>query len=377
MDYYEKSILLHKKYKGKLSVKSKVPIRNREDLSLAYTPGVGAVSSLLAKDPSLASIYTLKSNTVAVISDGSAVLGLGNIGPYGAIPVMEGKAVLFKKLANIDAFPICLNTQDVEQVVSTIRNIAPVFAAINLEDFKAPECFEIETRLQDLGIPVMHDDQHGTAIVVLAALINALKVVNKDSGAKIVINGSGAAGIAISNMLLNYGYTNIIICDSKGSIYLGRDDLNSYKSELSKRTNLQMQKGTLTDVIKGADVFIGVSVKDALNTDNIKSMAKDPIIFALANPSPEIMPEDAFKGGAKIYASGRSDFDNQINNVLAYPGVFRGLIDSKAKSVTNSMKVESAIALANLVKNPDPKNILPNVFDKRVVKAVSKAVKSK
>ncbi len=377
MDYYEKSILLHKKYKGKLSVKSKVPIRNREDLSLAYTPGVGAVSSLLAKDPSLASIYTLKSNTVAVISDGSAVLGLGNIGPYGAIPVMEGKAVLFKKLANIDAFPICLNTQDVEQVVSTIRNIAPVFAAINLEDFKAPECFEIETRLQDLGIPVMHDDQHGTAIVVLAALINALKVVNKDSGAKIVINGSGAAGIAISNMLLNYGYTNIIICDSKGSIYLGRDDLNSYKSELSKRTNLQMQKGTLTDVIKGADVFIGVSVKDALNTDNVKSMAKDSIIFALANPSPEIMPEDAFKGGAKIYASGRSDFDNQINNVLAYPGVFRGLIDSKAKSVTNSMKVESAIALANLVKNPDPKNILPNVFDKRVVKAVSKAVKSK
>lgn len=366
----------HKKYKGKIGTELKSPINNKEDLSLAYTPGVARVSLELSKDPELASTLSLKSNTIAVVSDGSAVLGLGNIGPYGAIPVMEGKAALFKKFGNVDAFPICLNTQDNEEIIKLVKNIAPVFGGINLEDIEAPRCFEIEKRLvEELDIPVMHDDQHGTAVVVLAALINALKVVKKGKDVKIVINGAGAAGIAVCDLLLEYGFSDITICDSKGAVSKKRNDLNDEKLKISEVTNKNGEEGDIHAIIKGKDVFIGVSKGDLINEDDIKGMAKGAVVFAMANPTPEIMPDLALNAGAVVVATGRSDFDNQINNVLAFPGIFRGALDNNVKKITNKMLIQAAENLAAVVVSPEEKKIIPNPFEKDVVKAVASAIK--
>lgn len=376
MTIAEESLALHEKLKGKIEVKSKVTIKNRHDLSLAYTPGVAEPCLQIANDCENAYKYTIKGNTVAVISDGSSVLGLGNIGSMASIPVMEGKALLFKEFAGIDAFPICLSSQDVKTNIETIKNIAPVFGGINLEDFKAPQCFEIEAGLKDLGIPVMHDDQHGTAVVVLAALINALKVVNKKKeDARVIINGAGAAGTAISKLMLKYGFKNITLCDTKGAIYSGREDLNGIKSEIAKLTNKNKIKGSLKEVLKDADIFIGVSKGNLLTSQDIKTMSRDAIVFALANPIPEIMPQDAQKGGAKIIATGRSDFPNQVNNVLAFPGIFRGALDIRATRITENMKLSASYALASLIVNPSPDLILPNPLDKSVVPKVAEAVK--
>ena len=369
----QESLDMHKKLKGKLEIKSKLQLKTKEDLSVAYTPGVAEVSSEIHKDKSKAYDYTIKANTVAVISDGSAVLGLGNIGPEAALPVMEGKAILFKEFADIDAFPICLKDQDTQKTIETIKNIAPVFGGINLEDFKAPECFEIEQALQDIGIPVMHDDQHGTAIVVLAGLINALKL-KKIENPKIIINGAGAAGIAITKIIYDYGFENIIVIDSKGIIYKERENLTKEKKQIAEKTN--SEKGDLSSALKNADVFIGVSKPNILTKEMVKLMNSNPIIFALSNPVPEIMPDLAKEAGAFIVATGRSDFPNQINNVLAFPGIFRGALDSGAKQITDKMKLASAKALANLIENPEPEKILPDPFDKRVVPAISEAVKS-
>ncbi len=368
----QNSLEIHKKLKGKLEIKSKFPLKTKQDLSLAYTPGVAEVSLEIHKDKSKVYDYTIKSNSVAVISDGSAVLGLGNIGAEASLPVMEGKAILFKEFANIDAFPICLKYQDTQKTIETIKNIAPVFGGINLEDFKAPECFEIEQALQDIGIPVMHDDQHGTAVVVLAGLINALKLA-KIEKPKIIINGAGAAGTAITKILHKYGFENIIVVDSKGIIHKKRENLTQEKKQLSEIT--QGKQGDLTSALKNADVFIGVSKPDILTPELIKSMNNKPIIFALANPTPEIMPDIAKKAGAFIVATGRSDFPNQINNVLAFPGIFRGALDSGAKQITDKMKLATAKALANLIENPEIEKILPDPFDQRVVLAISEAVK--
>ncbi|MBT4698086.1 NAD-dependent malic enzyme, partial [Candidatus Woesearchaeota archaeon] len=335
MNYQEESLRVHEEKKGKIAVRSKVKVETKDDLSLAYTPGVAEPCRYIAKNKEDVYKYTFKGNSVAVISDGSAVLGLGNIGAEASLPVMEGKAILFKEFADIDAFPICLASQDVEKNIETIKNIVPVFGGINLEDFKAPQCFEIEAALQDLGIPVMHDDQHGTAVVVMAAMINALKVVGKNKeDVKVIVNGAGAAGIAVTKLLVSYGISskNVILCDSKGTIYSGREDLenNKYKKELAEITNSCKVQGNLSDAIKGADVFLGVSKKGLLKKEMVESMNKDAIVLAMANPDPEIMPDEAKEAGARVIATGRSDFPNQVNNVLGFPGIFRGALDVRA-----------------------------------------------
>lgn len=359
-----------------LEIRLKVPLSNAEELSVAYTPGVAEPCREIAKNPQKAYDYTIKRNTVAVVTDGSAVLGLGNIGGLAGLPVMEGKCALFKRFADIDAFPICLDTQNVEEIIQTVKNIAPSFGGINLEDISAPRCFEIERRLiGELPIPVFHDDQHGTAIVVLAALLNALKVVRKSlENVKIVINGAGAAGLAIADFLLQYGAKHAMILDTKGLIYDGRHDLNPEKARLAKKTNLEKVSGDLSAALKGADVFIGISVGNLVTQQMARSMAKDAIIFAMANPIPEIMPEDAKKAGVRIVATGRSDYPNQVNNVLAFPGIFRGCFDAGARKITLKMKVSAAEALARMIKKPQENKIIPGVFDEGVTAAVAKAV---
>lgn len=383
MPLKEDALALHKKRKGKLAVKSKVPLRNSQDLSLAYTPGVAEVSSEIARNPKSVYDYTLKRNTVAVVTDGSAVLGLGNIGPEAALPVMEGKCILFKELAKVDAFPICLATQDNAEIIKTVKLIAPAFGGVNLEDIAAPRCFEIESALQDLGIPVFHDDQHGTAIVIHAALTNAAKVVGKKiEELRVVINGAGAAGISIAKLLTCWEISehvctsvkDVIICDSKGIIYDGRQLDNKYKEELAKTTNKGKIQGSLADALRGADVFIGVSKGNTLTKDMIVTMAAGPIIFAMANPIPEIFPQDALEAGAAVVGTGRSDFPNQINNSLVFPGVFRGALDAKATKITKEMQLAAARALAGSVE-PTKDKILPHALDKTVVKKIAEAVK--
>lgn len=383
-DIKKESLDLHKKSKGKLEIKSKVAIKTRKDLTLAYTPGVAAVSDAIARDKNSIYDYTMKANSVAVVSDGSAVLGLGNIGAEAALPVMEGKAILFKEFADIDAFPICIKSQDPGDIVNIVKNIAPAFGGINLEDISAPRCFIIEQDLQDIGIPVMHDDQHGTAVVILAGIINAANVVGKEmEDLKIIISGAGAAGTATAKILLCVGYDRrictsvkeIIICDSKGIIDRARADLNESKRELANLTNKQQRSGTLKDAMKDADVFIGVSAGGIVSEDMIKNMAKDPIIFAMANPVPEILPDIAKAAGARIVATGRSDFPNQVNNVLGFPGIFRGALNARAKRITNEMKLAAAYALAKCVKNPNEDKIIPDPLDKSVVRNVASAVK--
>lgn len=376
-DVYARAVELHRAYKGKLATKSKVPLKNRTDLSVAYTPGVAEVCRLIAKDKTASFTHTLRGNCVAVVTDGSAILGLGNLGPEVAMPVMEGKAVLFKQFADIDAFPICLATQDVEEIIKTVKNIAPSFGGINLEDIAAPRCFEIENRLRaELNIPVMHDDQHGTATVVLAALINALKVRGSDAMAlRVVVSGSGAAGTAVAKMLVAYGVGDVIVCDSVGALYANRADLNTSKKELAAMTNKKGALGNLADIMKGADVFIGVSAPNIVSGDMVQSMAPRPIVFALANPVPEIMPDVAKAAGAFVVATGRSDFPNQINNVLAFPGIFRGALDNKVRHITDAMLVGAAITLAGLVPDPTQEKILPDPFDKAIVPAVANAIR--
>lgn len=387
MDYFEQSLFLHEKLRGKIRIQPKMNIMSKEDLSLLYSPGVAEPCVRIAQNPLDVWKYTIKRNTVAVVTDGSAVLGLGNIGSLASIPVMEGKAMLFKKFGDIDAFPICLDTQDTEEIIKAVRQIAPVFGGINLEDISAPRCFEIEDRLQDLGIPVFHDDQHGTAIVALAGVINACKVLGKKvEDLKIVINGAGAAGIAIAKLLksqvdgdpTNAAMTvkDIILCDSKGIISRDREDLTGIKVDLLSWTNPNNTSGGLKDAIIDADVFIGVSQPDLLNAEDIRTMAKDPVIFALSNPIPEIMPEEAFKGGAAIVGTGRSDFPNQINNVLAFPGIFRGALDGKAKRITTKMKLAAANAIANSTYDISAEKVVPNTLNLRVAHEVSLAVQA-
>ncbi len=376
-DIYKQSLALHQKHRGKIEVISKVPLANKEDMSLAYTPGVAEVCTEIARDINLSYEYTIKGNSVAIVSDGSAILGLGNLGAHAAVPVMEGKAVIFKEFAGIDAFPICVNTQSVDEIVALVKNISPVFGAINLEDISAPHCFEIESRLRaELPIPVMHDDQHGTATVVLAGLINALKLRESDKETvRVVMSGAGAAGTATAKILLAYGFKNIIICDSKGAVYEGRADLSSEKKILAQITNKKKRNGTLAEVIVGADIFIGVSRGELLNTDMVRTMAKRPIIFALANPIPEIMPDIAKEAGAFIVATGRSDFPNQINNALVYPGIFRGALDHRIKQFTDKMFLRAAEALASYVANPRPDQVLPPIFDKGIVLVIRDAIR--
>ena len=376
-EVYKKSLDLHAKFKGKIELKSKVPLKDKKDLSLAYTPGVGQVSVEIGKNKKLAKKYTIKNNTVAVVSDGSAILGLGNLGPEAAIPVMEGKAVLFKQFGGVDAFPICLDTQDTEEIIRTVKLLAPVFGGINLEDISAPRCFEIEKRLiKELDIPVMHDDQKGTATVVLAALINALKIKKLDkTKARVVINGAGAAGVSVADLIIEYGVRDIIMCDSHGVIHKSRTDLNGEKKRLAKITNIRGVKGELADAMKGADVFIGVSKANTVTPDMVRSMAQKPVILAMANPVPEIMPDEALKAGAYIVGTGRSDFPNQVNNVLVFPGVFRGALDNNVKKITSKMLVKAAQNLAGCVTKPNPNQILPSIFDKKVLPAIVKAIK--
>lgn len=381
MDYRKFSLSMHKKLKGKLEVCSKIRVYDKGDLSVSYTPGVAAVSELIHKNKEAVYTHTIKANTVAVVSDGSAVLGLGNIGHLAAIPVMEGKAVLFKKFGGVDAFPICLATQETEEIIKAVKMIAPVFGGINLEDISAPRCFEIEDRLKkELDIPVFHDDQHGTAIVTLAALINGLKLVKKKiSGIKIVINGAGAAAIAVSNILINAGAApgKIIILDSKGPLYEGRKDMNLYKSKLAKITNKEKIKSGLEEALKGSDVFIGVSVSNVLRPEWVEKMTDKPIVFAMANPNPEISFEDAKKTKIAVFGTGRSDYPNQINNVLAFPGIFKGALQCGAKEITEEMKFAAAKIIASLISTKELKNnnIIPKPFDKRVARAVAEAVK--
>lgn len=376
-DVSKKALALHKKLGGKLRINPAAPIKNRADLSLVYTPGVGAVSTYVAKNKDKAREYTMKGRTVAVISDGSAVLGLGNIGALGALPVMEGKAALFKTFADIDAVPIVLDTQEPDEIVETVVRIAPAFGGINLEDFAAPKCFDIERRIiERLNIPVMHDDQHGTAIVVLAGLINALKVVKKKmSDVRIVVSGAGAAGAAVTYLLRAAGAKHILILDSKGLIGVHREDLSRHKMELAGFTNPMNLAGNLQDALTDADVLIGVSGPGLATAKDIKLMNKDAIVFALANPIPEIMPDEAKKGGARVIATGRSDFPNQLNNSLAFPGIFRGAIDHKVTRITETMKLKAAKALAALTPKPTAEKILPDMFDKRVAKAVAKVIR--
>lgn len=389
MDFFKESLKLHEHLRGKIKITSKFDVRTKEDLSLVYSPGVAEPCRVIAEKPETVWDYTIKSNTVAIVSDGSAVLGLGNIGPSAAIPVMEGKAMLFKKFAAIDAFPICLDTQNTDEIVRTVKNIAPVFGGINLEDIAAPRSFEVEERLQDIGIPVFHDDQHGTAIVVLAGLLNAAKFTGKElTELKVVINGAGAAGIAIAKLLLCIDNKDdgickpvqeIILCDSKGVIHKDRDDLNPQKRKTLSFSNPNNTKGSVFDALKGADVFIGVSVGNLLNAADIRTMAKDPIVFALSNPDPEIMPDEAYKGGASIVGTGRSDLPNQINNVLGFPGIFRGALDARAKSITPAMKIAAAQAIARCAGDLDRDRIIPSSLNEavgyRVAEAVYKAAK--
>ena len=385
MDIFEESLELHQKLRGKFETTPKARINTQHDLSLMYSPGVARISEVLASEPARARELTIKSNCVAIVSDGSAVLGLGNIGPYGAIPVMEGKAVLFKQFAGVDAFPICVQTQDTEEIIKLVRNISPVFAGVNLEDISAPRCFEIEERLQDLGIPVFHDDQHGTAIVTVAALINAAKLAGKEiTDLKVVINGAGAAGTAIAKLLLCIGHDpnvcqpvkEVLICDSRAIISRNRADIkdNLYKVKLSLITNHGNVDGTLADALVGADVFVGVSVAGAVTQAMVRSMAEKPIILAMANPTPEIMPDLAFEAGAFVVGTGRSDFPNQVNNVLAYPGIFRGAIDAGARRITEEMKLAAARALAAAVKNPEPGKVIPSVMEEGIAALVAEAV---
>lgn len=369
---------LHEKWNGKLETTSKCTVKSREDLALAYTPGVAEPCKVIAKDQEAAYKYTIKSNTVAVVSDGSAVLGLGNIGPYAAMPVMEGKSVLFKEFGNVNAFPICLDTQDTEEIIKTVINIAPAFGGINLEDISAPRCFEIEERLKEaLDIPVFHDDQHGTAIVVLAGIINALKVVNKTKeDCNVVVNGAGSAGIAITKLLLNYGFKNIIMCDKSGILSQNTPNLNWMQQDMMKVTNLSQKTGLLKDALVGADIFVGVSAPNIVTPEMVASMKHDSILFAMANPVPEIMPDVAKAAGARVVGTGRSDFPNQVNNVVAFPGIFKGALEGHAKQITEEMKLAAALAIAGLVPDEElnDENILPEPFDPRVSDIVSKAV---
>ena len=379
MTINEKALELHEKWNGKLDTVSKVQVKTREDLALAYTPGVAEPCKVIAKDPEAAYRYTIKSNTVAVVSDGSAVLGLGNIGPLAAMPVMEGKAVLFKEFGGINAFPICLDTQDTEEIIETVVRIAPAFGGINLEDISAPHCFEIEERLKKLlNIPVFHDDQHGTAIVVLAGIINALKVTGKKKeDCCVVVNGAGSAGVAITKLLLNYGFPHITMCDKTGMLCKGMEGLNWMQEKMVEVTNLEHKTGTLADALKGADIFVGVSAPGIVSQEMVASMNKDSILFAMANPVPEIMPDLAKAAGARVVGTGRSDFPNQVNNVLIFPGIFRGALEGRATAITEEMKLAAANAIAALVDDSElsDENILPAAFDPRVADAVSKAVK--
>ena len=375
----EKALALHKEWNGKIETTPKCEVKSREDLALAYTPGVAEPCKVIAEDKEAAYQYTIKSNTVAVVSDGSAVLGLGNIGAAAAMPVMEGKAVLFKEFGNVNAFPICLDTQDTEEIIKTVVNIAPAFGGINLEDISAPRCFEIESRLKELlDIPVFHDDQHGTAIVVLAGIINALKVTGKKKeDCKIVVNGAGSAGIAISKLLLRYGFPNLTLCDKSGILNKDSKDLNWMQKEMMEVTNLEGKSGTLADAFVSADIFVGVSAPNIVSEEMVASMNKDAILFAMANPTPEIMPDLAKKAGAKVVGTGRSDFPNQVNNVVAFPGIFKGALEGRATQITEEMKLAASLALASLVPDDElnEDNILPEAFDPRVADVVSAAVK--
>ena len=382
-DYFKESLDLHESFRGKISVTPKMSVETKDDLSRVYSPGVAAPCKQIAEDPSSVWKYTIKGNTVAIVTDGSAVLGLGNIGPHAALPVMEGKAMLFKKFAGIDAFPICLDTQNTDEIVETVRRIAPTFGGINLEDIAAPRSFEVESRLQDLGIPVFHDDQHGTAIVVLAALINASKLVGKDlASLHVVINGAGAAGIAIARLLRCITHDpnqcisvqEVVICDSKGIIHRGRPDLNQAKQEVLGYSNRSNITGSLQDALVGADVFIGVSKGNLLTASDVSTMAKDPIIFAIANPIPEIMPAEAYKGGAAVVGTGRSDLPNQVNNVLGFPGIFRGALDVRASQITPKMKLAAAYAIADSINTPTREMVIPNALDEEIAGKVAEAV---
>lgn len=377
MDIYQESLELHKQHQGKLAVATKVPLKDKTDLARAYTPGVAEVCRLIAKNPEAAKTHTLKGNTVAVVSDGSAILGLGNLGAKAAIPVMEGKAALFKEFANVDAFPVCLDTQDTEEIIKIVKAIAPSFGGINLEDISAPRCFEIEDRLKkELDIPVFHDDQHGTAVVILTGLINGLKLKNlKPQEVRVVISGAGAAGLAVADLLLKYGFSNLIVNDSKGALCQDREDLNSAKAAMAKRSNKENLKGTLRECLVGADVFIGVSAPNLIDREVVATMAKEPLIFALSNPVPEIMPDEAKAGGALAVATGRSDFPNQINNVLVFPGIFRGALDNNISEITDAMLIKAAENLAALVKEPTADYLLPDPFDKAVAPAIAAALK--
>ncbi len=383
-DYFEESLFLHEKLRGKIAIQPKMNVRTRDDLSLVYSPGVAAPCQKIADDPDSVWTYTMKGNTVAIVTDGSAVLGLGNIGPLGAIPVMEGKAMLFKKFADIDAFPLCLDTQDTDEIVETVRRIAPVFGGINLEDISAPRSFEVEERLQDLGIPVFHDDQHGTAIVVLAALINATRLLGKDlAEIKVVINGAGAAGIAIARMLrcinsdpdVCIPVREVIVADSKGIIHMDRANLSPVKRSLLSYSNPNNVKGSVHDALKDADAFVGVSVGNLLTAADVRTMAEDPILFAIANPIPEIMPDEAYRGGAAVVGTGRSDLPNQVNNVLGFPGIFRGALDARAPQITPKMKLAAAHAIAHSVDTVTREQVIPPALNERVAYEVAQAVR--
>ena len=376
----EKALLLHKEWNGKLEVVAKSPLKSKEDLSLAYTPGVAEPCKVIAEDREAAYTYTMKANTVAVVSDGSAVLGLGNIGPYAAMPVMEGKAVLFKEFGGVNAVPICLDTQDTEEIIKAVTYLAPGFGGINLEDISAPRCFEIEERLNEiLDIPVFHDDQHGTAIVVLAGIINGLKVVGKKKeDCKVVVNGAGSAGVAITKLLLTYGFSNIIMCDKVGIVSKSTEGLNWMQQKMAELTNPNNETGTLADALKGADIFVGVSAPGIVSQEMVASMNKDSILFAMANPVPEIMPDLAKAAGARVVGTGRSDFPNQVNNVVAFPGIFKGALEGRATRITEEMKLAAANAIASLVPDDElnEDNIMPEAFDPKVAEVVAQAVKS-
>lgn len=375
----EKALKMHEEWHGKIETCAKSHVNSREDLAIAYTPGVAEPCKVIAKDPEAAYTYTMKSNTVAVVSDGSAVLGLGNIGALAAMPVMEGKAVLFKEFGGVNAVPICLDTQDTEEIIKTVVNIAPAFGGINLEDISAPRCFEIEERLKELlDIPVFHDDQHGTAIVVLAGIINAMKVTGKDKGSsKVVVNGAGSAGVAITKLLLTYGFKHVTMCDINGILGKDSKDLNWMQEKMVEVTNLEQKTGKLADALKGADIFVGVSAPNIVTPEMVASMNKDAILFAMANPVPEIMPDIAKAAGAKVVGTGRSDFPNQVNNVVAFPGIFKGALEGSATAITEDMKLATAKAIAGLVPDEElnENNILPEAFDPRVADVVSRAVK--
>lgn len=380
MTIQEKALALHEEWNGKLETVSKTPVKSREDLSLAYTPGVAEPCKVIAEDKEAAYKYTMKANTVAVVSDGSAVLGLGNIGPYAAMPVMEGKAVLFKEFGGVNAVPICLDTQDTEEIIKAVTWLAPAYGGINLEDISAPRCFEIEERLKEiLDIPVFHDDQHGTAIVVLAGIINGLKVVHKKKeDCKVVVNGAGSAGVAITKLLLTYGFTNVIMCDKVGIVDTSTEGLNWMQEKMAQITNPNHETGTLADALKGADIFVGVSAPNIVTPEMVSSMAKDSILFAMANPVPEIMPDVAKAAGAKVVGTGRSDFPNQVNNVVAFPGIFKGALEGRATQITEEMKLAAANAIAGLVPENElnEDNIMPEAFNPKVAEVVAEAVKA-